>query len=321
MQIFSFDLDGGHEKRLTEGTADRHYPSLSPSGTRLLFTGEDGGHAEVYMLDLTDPSASPTPVTRSPVTANSASWSPDGTTITYSALMPGEAAYQIFKSNHDGTRAVQLTHTKNSGNASPVFSPDGSRIAFINGSPGTLTNSSGATVSGLLDRIWIMDADGTDARPLTAGPRDAYPAWLDANTILFARSLGSERGTQVFGVDLDGAEVVMSPPGQLLVEPKPLPGGRAYGATQSTRSGLRLVRVERFDRAALATSVLPSSFAITPIAVPPHDGNVFTIDWILGNAPAAMPGSDDPFWVAGAILAAVAIAVAAFVGIRRRRGG
>src|SRR6185312_968057 len=68
MQIFSFDLQGGHEKRLTSGTADRHYPSLSPDGTRLLYTGEDGGLAQVYLLDLGDPSANPRALTRKPVT-------------------------------------------------------------------------------------------------------------------------------------------------------------------------------------------------------------------------------------------------------------
>src|SRR5258707_5491948 len=78
MQIFSFDLEGGHEKRLTQGSADRHYPSLSPSGKQLLYTGEDGGRAEVYLLDLGDPSATAHAVTKAPLTANSASWSPDG---------------------------------------------------------------------------------------------------------------------------------------------------------------------------------------------------------------------------------------------------
>jgi len=314
MQIFSFDLQGGHEKRLTQGTADRHYPSLAPDGTRLLYTGEDGGLAEVYLLDLVDPSATPRVITKAPITANSASWSPDGATILYSALLPRQKAYQIFKSHPDGSGVVQLTHTGNSGNASPVFSPDGSRIAYINGSP------AGGKTSGLVDRIWLMDSDGTNARPLTAGPRDAYPAWLNTNTVLFARSFGADRGTQVFAVGLDGAERALSPAGQLLVEPKPLPDGRGYGATQSTRSGLGLVKVERSDHAALTSTVPAAGFVVTPIEVPPHDGSVFTLDWILVDAPAARGGGAGiPVWLAAAILGAVALAIAVLVGLRRLR--
>jgi Tol biopolymer transport system component len=319
MQIFSFALDGSHEKQLTTGPADRHYPSLSPDGRQLLYTGEDGGHAEVYLLDLSHPMATAIAVTRPPVTANSASWSPDGAAIVYSGLLPGQQGYQIFRSNPDGGGVIQLTRTPGSGNASPAFSPDGSRVAFINGAPGTLTNSSGEKVTGLVDRIWVMGADGSGARPLTAGPRDAYPAWLDDSTVMFARSLGSSLGTQILIAGLDGTERAISPVGQSLVEPKPLPDGRGYGATQSTRSGLRVVTVDRSDHAALASATAPPSFVIKPIDVPPHDGSVFTLNWVVGEAPSAAASTGLPVWVAALLLGFVAIAVAGLLIRRRRR--
>jgi len=36
MQIYAFDLEGGNERKLTDGKADHHYPSLSPDGKQPL---------------------------------------------------------------------------------------------------------------------------------------------------------------------------------------------------------------------------------------------------------------------------------------------
>jgi Tol biopolymer transport system component len=320
MQIYAFDLDGGNERRLTDGQADHHYPSLSPDGKHLLYTGEEVGRAEIYGLDLSDPSAVPVAITRPPVIANSASWSPDGTSIVYSALLPGHKGYQVFKANPDGSGRIQLTDTKDSGNASPVFSPDGARIAYMNGREASLPGPDGAILTGVADRIWVMNADGSDPAPVTPGPRDAYPAWLDASTIVFARSFGPDKGSQIFSVALGGAETQLSPPGQFLVEPKPLPDGKAYGATQRTTSGLHLVTVARTDRAALTAPAPPggTTFIISRISVPPHNGGVFTMAWILAPAPAiANAGGINTAVLAAAALVLMVLATLAAYWRRR----
>jgi hypothetical protein len=325
MQIYSFDLNGGDEHQLTSGSADHHYPSLSPDATQLLYTGEEGGRSQIYTLDLRDPTATPVAITEPPMVANSASWSPDGSSIIYSALLPGQHGYQIFKAGADGTDRIQLTKTIDSGNASPIFSPDGTKIAYINGNEATLPGTDGATVTGMADRIWVMDADGSGAVAITPGPRDAYPAWLDPRTVVFARSFGI-RGTQIFGVVVGGRETALSPPGKFLIEPKPLPDGRSYGATQRTTSGLHVVTVSRADRAALESPPPPAGveFVIIPIPVPPHDGSVFTIAWILrptGYAAApivvARRGGVLEASAVGAV-ALVLIAILGFAAYRRR---
>jgi Tol biopolymer transport system component len=323
MQIYSFDLNGGHERPLTTGSADHHYPSLSPDATRLVYTGEEGGRSQIYTLDLRNPTATPFAITQPPMVANSASWSPDGSSIIYSALIPGQRGYQIFKAGADGTDRIQLTTTLDSGNASPTFSPDGTRIAYINGHEATLPGTDGATMTGMADRIWVMDADGSGAMAITPGPRDAYPAWLDPGTVVFARALGT-RGTQMVGVGVGGRETAHSPPGTFLIEPKPLPDGKSYGATQRTTTGLRVVTVSRADRAALESPAPAAGveFVITPIPVPPHDGSVFTIAWILAPAPAAQAvgGEAARKGVSGAVaLGAAALVVIAIVGLAAYR--
>jgi TolB protein len=63
-----------------------------------------------------------------------------------------------------------------SNDSDPAWSPDGQRIAFAR------QDRSGW-------HIWIMNVDGTNARPLTSGPfSDHYPSWSrDGATIYFAR--------------------------------------------------------------------------------------------------------------------------------------
>ena len=276
LQISQFKLDGTPVRRLTTGPADHNYPSLSPDGTRLVFTGEEGGVAELY----TRPFAvggTATQITHQPLTATSASWSPDGTRLVYSALLPATPAYEIFVSAADGSHPVQLTHTTDSGNTQPAFSPDGKWIAFINGGPG----------AGFTNRVWVMAADGSDAAPLTAGPRDAYPQWLDARTVMFAREDPVSRTSRIISITLDGFEQNQSP-SLHFIEPRPLPDGRSYGATLADAAGLHLVRVSRADGSPLSGSG-GEAFEVQSLGVPPAEGSAFTMSWLLAAAPTAVP--------------------------------
>jgi Tol biopolymer transport system component len=305
LQIASFRLDGSGERHLTTGPANHHLPSVSTDGTKLLYSGNDGGIDEIYRLDLLHP-AVPTQITRPPLRATSAGWSPNGRSIVYSALIPGSAAYQIFVAGEDGTNPVQLTHTVDSGNAQPVFSPDGRHIAYINGREASGQGPNGSTVSGFANQIWVMDADGSNARPLTPGPLDAYPAWVDSSTVAFARTSFLSESSQVVSVGLDGREQVLSPAHQYFIEPKPLPDGRSYGATLEAGSVLHLVRVSRRDGAAL-TAPHSSEFNVNVLPVPAADGSSLTMAWIMGPGPVQAARAPIPLAVvltagAGALL-------------------
>jgi Tol biopolymer transport system component len=280
MQISAFKLDGSHERHLTSGPADHHYPSISADGRRLAYVGNDNDRDEVYSLDLTNPGAKPQPITSPPLMAESPSWSPNGQEIAFSATLLGRAAYDIFVARDDGNRITQITHGTDTGSTQPVFSPDGSRIAYINGRKGD-------------DRIWVVNADGTRARPLTAGPLDAYPAWVDDNTIMFAREDPTAKRSAIMQVNLDGSVLTVSPPGFSLVEPRPMPGGGTYGATELTTSGLHLVTV--------------TGSSVIPIPLPAADGEAYTMSWIpMSPAPHPTPVAVLPFIVGAGGLGAIA---------------
>src|SRR5579872_4990519 len=214
-QLSSFDLAGGNEKRLTSGPADHHYPALSADGQSLLYVGNDEDRDEIYRLDLGNRNAPARQVTAPPLFAESPAWAPDGRSIAYSAILTGWSSYQIFVAQPDGNRPMQVTHDTLSGNSQPAFSPDSRRIAYIKGRARD-------------DQIWIMNVDGSDARALTGGPLDAYPAWLDDQTVVFAREYPTVHRSAVMAVRLDGGQpFALSPPTISVVEPRPMPDGRS----------------------------------------------------------------------------------------------
>jgi Tol biopolymer transport system component len=119
--------------------------------------------------------------------------------------------------NANGSNAKRLTSTVGL-DTEPVFSPDGSRIAFATERPGNLD-------------IAVMDADGSNVKVLTgSGDDEIEPAWRpDGQEIVYTRVLGllnkeiyvmkpdgtgQRRVTDVLGEDHDAT---YSPSGQEIV--------------------------------------------------------------------------------------------------------
>jgi DNA-directed RNA polymerase specialized sigma24 family protein len=77
--------------------------------------------------------------------------------------------------------------------SSPAWSTDGSRVAFaIRGFDG-------------VGRIWTVNVDGSDRRPVTSGPTDDHPAWSpDGRILLFERVV--EGHQQLFRIRPDGGK-------------------------------------------------------------------------------------------------------------------
>jgi Tol biopolymer transport system component len=107
--------------------------------------------------------------------------------------------------------------TRDVGDVSPAFSPNGRLIAF----QGNREAAAGT-------HIYVMRADGTGVRQVTSGAsRDSDPAFsADGTEILFARTTTGPRRTRIYAVPLAGGEPPRLSSGSEDTEPVATPDGK-----------------------------------------------------------------------------------------------
>ena len=154
------NADGAGAVQVTDGMHFDSHPAWSPDGTRLAFTRLEDGASAIYVVN-----ADGSHLQRRTVTGQAyfPAWSPDGTRIVYN-----DENGLIYASEADGdwTIPVHLGFV-DEWSGHPAWAPDGGTIAFIKGS-----FDFGAS-------IYLMNADGSNLRPLVADPLVQYqsPRW------------------------------------------------------------------------------------------------------------------------------------------------
>jgi Tol biopolymer transport system component/uncharacterized protein YjdB len=217
--VYTARADGSEVRRVTFGPECDLHPAWSPDGTKLAFASGDAlctqqctMALDVVNVDgsnrhrlLGDPPGSwsgryPNPWYTNPT------WSPDGTKLAienyqydcYDVLC---YQYEIVVVNVDGTGEHNLTPFPREAlyddNTEPAWSPDGSQVAFVR-----------------LRDIWLINADGSSARKLTA--TGSQPAWSP-----------------------DGAQIVFASPGSCQSWPYPPCGGGDLYLINRDGTGLR----------------------------------------------------------------------------------
>ena len=193
--------------------------SWSTSGTTVVFAGAvDRTASSIYS---SSPSGgSPTRLTSAAGKVDlMPTWSPDGSRVAFARNRDDQGGYEIWTMRADGTGQRRLTTTTGVDyDLYPQWSPDGSTIVFERA---RLTHPDVLVQLPVDSReVWIMNADGTNARVLASGPGDAFPAWSpDGKQILYERIVTGE-GIFLAVMNADGSGSVQLP--------------IANGATQAT---------------------------------------------------------------------------------------
>jgi len=165
--VYTIDVDGSGEVRLTTHPGRDWLPLASPDGSKIAFTSDRDGPGELFVM-AADGSGQ-TNATNDPGAADGwPAWSPDGTRIAFQSYRDGNA--EIYVMNADGSGLARLTADAGF-DAGPSWSGDGTRIAFESDRSGDV-------------EIYVMDADGSDLTRLTdqAG-LDGYPVWTTSRWI------------------------------------------------------------------------------------------------------------------------------------------
>jgi TolB protein len=178
----------------------------SPDGRWLLYSGNVNGQVDLYLVD-TDTQRDPIRITNTVQVERTAVFSPDGSLIALE-VEQGGGDFEIYVMEPDGSGLTNVSNYSGF-DVDPIWSPNGSTIAFVSTRGGEFDifsaapDGSGVTrlsddpaqdlhpawspdgrrIAFTSDRsgsddIWVMDADGGNPTPLTSGAKAEFrPTW------------------------------------------------------------------------------------------------------------------------------------------------
>jgi Tol biopolymer transport system component len=168
-ELYVVNADGTDPRRLTTHPGYDGDPQWSPDGDWIAFTGDDG----LYLIrpDGTDRKRllpGDVPYARG--------WSPDGRQLLFEDIHADPAVGIEIAILDVETGEMRNLPDERGHDLLPAWSPDGERIAFLATADCRRTGECTAHEPW---EVWVMDADGKNARPITEGGFGP-PSWAPA---------------------------------------------------------------------------------------------------------------------------------------------
>ena len=211
--IYMADLNGSIVKKLTNMPGYDAEATLSPDGSKMVFTSVRNGDLDLFLMDLK--SSKVKQLTNALGYDGGAWFSRDGKKIVWLASRPKTEAeikeykellkeglvaptqMEVFIANADGSGAKQITNLGQA-NWAPNFLPDG-RVVFC---------SNFQSKRGFPFNMYVMNSDGTAIQKITHDKSfDAFPMFSpDGKKIIFCSNRNNEgtRDTNIFIADYLG---------------------------------------------------------------------------------------------------------------------
>jgi TolB protein len=159
-ELYTCQVNGKKMRRITNHYRIDSSPSWSPDGKRIAFTSDRAGQPAIYVMN-SDGTDLHRITSRIEPYEDSPCWSPRSDHIAFVVMF--DRTFDIATVSLGGDDTVIITNGEGS-NENPKWSPDGLRILF------TSTRLGGKN-------LFIMNADGTNIRPLTTDGNSFSPAW------------------------------------------------------------------------------------------------------------------------------------------------
>jgi Tol biopolymer transport system component len=188
-EIFLFDRATREERQLTEGAGDSTFPSFSPDGSLIAFSSNRTGTNGIYTMT-SEGEYETKLIERGDAYPH---FSPDGTKIVFSSTGGTVGgSEQIYLMEKTGKNLRRITTSPGTASA-PVFSPDGTIIAYEFMADGTEDYE-----------VFLFDLVTREPRQLTYAftSHDGLPAYTAHGSLVYTSFRGD--GSVLVSVSLDG---------------------------------------------------------------------------------------------------------------------